>query len=545
MGDRGHRAWALRRASDTSGEPALIGKWDLGHGLRRLLPALCAGLAARLVFLPVIASMLPADGLYVDECAYAGGVQAAAAPPCFPRPPAMYLLMDCFEAVAGRHDGGRIAGSLASLVPALLVPLCAPGAVPVIASVMCALDPYLVLAGYQLLPGAWAAALVAAAILLSMRGPRRGRDLLSGLLLGLATLFRGELVLLLPLLGLSVEWRWRRWLGGMAGAALVLVPVAVWNLSGGTLATPAANGGLNAWLGTDEELGSVPPGLEFEELVVVTDPRAASGNAGDIDAVFWERAVRAAGSQPLRLLGLLPRKLLSGFAFPGPGRNLDVPSAFRSSGLLVLLPLPLAALSLALAALLRSSSLRRGASWLFCFLLLQAVVALVFFPAARYRVAVVPAVWFLVAMTCPRGDPRELRQILRPAAAIAGILVLASIAAPRLGWPGTRPGFNHILRAEYEINYGSDPAEAMRQLDMAGSSGFAGADLHNLRGIALAIGGRPEEAVCQFRMALAIAPGSPTAWSNLASALFEVGDSVAGEGALARSRSLGPVPSDL
>ena len=521
--------------------------------LRRLGLVLLVGMAARALFIPLLGSRLPLDGLYVDERIYAAGLDGLSEAP-FPRPPGMYAVMHVFRLFSMGPVAGRISGSMAGIVPAALIAVSLPGSWGLIAGLLCSLDPYLILAGAQLLPGVWAAALVAIALHLALRrgfGRHLGM-MAAGLLYGCASLFRGELLLLVPLLPLARSMRWKPAVRMASGVAVIMAPVLLWNLSGGAPSVPAANGGLNAWLGTGSELVEVPPGVEFEELVAVPEaagPLEASVRVtGSLDRYFWARAVASVRSDVPAWLTQLPGKALGAFALPGPGRNMDVAALMRGSGLIVMLPVALAGLALAIAGLWNwrcaadRGRVSPGGGWIGLFLLVQLLIALLFFPASRFRVSCIPGIWFLVG-TGPFPSGGTTRERLRVGGVAVAILLVSLVLFPLSGWRGTRPGLNAILRAEYLINRPTpETAEVLAELEEAELAGFRGADLHNLRGIALARSGELEEALAEFERAVSMAPRSPTAWSNLAAALWESGRRDEARGALERASGLGGVP---
>jgi hypothetical protein len=479
------------------------------------------GVAARLLFAIHLDSELPLEGLYVDERVYADGADALTEGG-FERPPGMYLLADLLGA-SGNPLTARIAISVLSLLPAIALALMLPDRVwPMLASVAVALDPYLVLFGMQILPAVPACLLILATILLM----RRERFGLCGLTLGLACLFRSEiavLVLLLPIWGLLARRNLAGFLRSSAVAVVVLLPVLSVNLSSKAGPVVSKNAGENLWLGTSPELVEVPPGLEFEELVAV---RGEEGRQG----YFLRLALGTIRERPLEWIGFGFLKALRSLTVPGPGRNLEVGYLFRGTWMSILLVPFLLFLSLGYARIRLTGDPWRLLS--FCCLLAIPLMAILFFPAARYRLAFLPGAWMLAAVEAPR--PRQL-----PAAGLILLVLLALSLA--VSWPpATRDGLTQILRAERELDSGH-PAAALETLRKgARERGYRGADLANLSGIALMRMGRDREGVDMFKNAVRQAQSSPTAWKNLAVALLSSGDRGAAADAAARAVSLDP-----
>lgn len=470
-----------------------------------LAAVILLGVAARLLFAFHLDEELPLEGLYVDERMYAQGLRTLSGN-ALERPPGMYLLADLLGAEEDALSA-RIALSAVSLFPALLLLFMLPDrSWSMLVSVLVAVDPHLILFGLQILPAVPACILVTASLLLL----RRGRFCFSGLLLGLACLFRSEVALLVPLLpiwGLLAGHRASELLRTPAVALVVLLPVMALNMSSGAGPVLSTNAAENLWLGTSTDLVEVPPGLEFEELVAV---RSGEGQ----QAFFLRRALSAVREKPLHWLGLGLTKALRSLTLPGPGRNLEVAYLLRGWWSWALL-IPLAVLlSLGYARIRPAGEAWRILSY--SCLLAVPLIGFIFFPAARYRLAFLPGAWMLAAAEFPR--PREV-----PVAGAILLFILALSLAVK--WPpATRNGTTQILRAEAQLEAGN-PAAALETLREASRERrYRGADLANLSGIALMRMGRSEEGVAMFKRAIRQAPSSPTAWKNLAVALLRSGD---------------------
>lgn len=468
--------------------------------------------------------ILPLGWLYVDEHSHTAATGAA----LFERPPGTALFAGPIVALAGPLTARAVFSAL-SLIPALLLARRATGAWASLTALLAAVDPFLVYAGLQILPEAPAATLAASSLALLPRNPpparAASRTALSGIALGAACLFRAELALLAPM---SLIYRpGRGWIPFAAGLSVPLAVSAILDATGGEGVSLAANASENAWLGTRIELLRTPPGVEFEALVGM-DPEG-----GD---TFLSRTADSVLSDPGGTAVFALRKALAGAGVPGEGRNLDDPWLMRRTGLLYLLPVSALALVMGLARSFRGSA--GGTCWLarsaFPALLASSAV---FFPALRYRTALMPLFWDSASKAPGRRD-------LRSFSAAALILAAASLS----GIGAARPGLAYVARAGEEIDHGL-PLEALATLDSARARGFEGADLHNLAGIALAVTGRREEALRELLLAREMAPGSPSVWRNSAVLYHEMGMSVEARRAARRAvlldPELGPLLSPL
>jgi hypothetical protein len=314
--------------------------------------------------------------------------------------------------------------------------------------------------------------------------------------MGLACLFRAELLIALPLLIAMPPRGMRAALGVALPWAAAVVPVLALNLAAGAGPVVSSNGAENLWLGSDRRLMTTPPGVEFEQLVQV------SSSTGQRD--FLDRAGESILQSPGRWLLLGLEKTAAAASLPGPGRNLEVGYLVGRLGLRPLLLPMLLLVSLGVLRLLRPRGQRADLPLRRALAAAGLLTAFLFLPAARYRLAVMPALW-LSAAAAPRRE-----ELPWWGAACAGMLAL-SLAAPAT----VRPGLTQIQRAERMVDEGR-PRQALASLDAAAGRGFEGADLHNLAGIALSMAGEGEAGLQSFRTAAAMAPASPTVWKNAA-----------------------------
>ena len=414
------------------------------------------------------------SNLHVDEITYAGGDS-----PPFERPPATFLL----AGLPMKTTALRLLFSAISLVPALAVFFFTRKNMKnaIFAGVL-AIEPTLAFSGLQILPAAPAAAFLALALTAG-----RERPVLLGWFIGCAALFRGEVLLFLPISIFFIR-PIRKYLTTSAGILIAVLPVLLINLvSGGPFAL-GENGPLNLWLGSSWELLEVPPGIEFEQLMG--------------DNSFTDNALHAIKEDFAGWLGRGMVKTAAFLSIPGPGRNIEASELLNSTILKYLLPLTFLIIAIGISGFGRNSSTAVIVTGL--------VAAFLFFPSIRHRSV------FLPAMVISASHFRW-----KIAVPVAVVVVIFSLA---LDYPAeVRRGLTQVQLAQNQLESG-DIESALISLKLAEEKGFEGADMHSIRGACIASsGGDFSEAAREFGLALEMAPESPTAWKNMAALLWNYG----------------------
>lgn len=414
------------------------------------------------------------SNLHVDEITYTMGDS-----PPFERPPATYLL----AGIPLKTKSLRFVFSTISMIPALALFLfCKKSTINSILAGVLAIEPTLAFSGLQVLPAAPAAAFLAVALTAG-----RHRPLLLGWFVGCAALFRGEILLFLPISIFFIR-PLKRYLNSAAGVLIAVLPVLIINMSSGGPFALGENGPLNLWLGSSWELLQTPPGIEFEELMgeaSYTDNAIAS-ITNDVPGWFGRGLVKTAAF----------------LSIPGPGRNIEAPELLSSTILKFLLPLTFLLIALGI-----SGSGRNAATSL---IVTGMLASFIFFPSMRHRAVFIPAL-IISAM--------HFRW--KFAAPVALLILVFSVFST---YPAeVRSGLTEVQIAQNQLESG-DFQKALESLKRAEEDGFIGADLHSIRGACIASsGGAFQDALHEFGLVLEIAPESPTAWKNMAALLWNYG----------------------
>jgi len=432
-----------------------------------------AGIVLRIISLSELQWFFGSN-LHVDEITYVAGDS-----PPFERPPGTYLL----ASIPVKTSVLRLLFSSISLIPALAFFLFWKKSLRnVIFAGVLAIEPTLAFTGLQILPAAPAAAFLALALTAG-----RKRPVLLGWLVGCAALFRGELLLFLPVSAFFIR-PYRKYFQTTAGALIAVLPVIAVNLVSGGPLSVAENGPLNLWLGSSWELLETPPGIEFEEYMG--------------DNSFADNALEAIVNDIPGWIGMGFEKTAAYISIPGPGRNIEAPDLLRSTILKYLLPLTFLSIAFGLSGFKRDAVTALVVTGL--------AAAFLFFPSIRHRAVFLPVLVLSAS---------NLRWKL--AVPLALIIVMISLF---FHYPAeVRSGLTEVQTAQNFLQNG-DFDKALESLKRAENEGYEGADIHSVRGACIASsGGDFHQALSEFGLALELAPGSPSAWKNMAALLWNYG----------------------
>jgi tetratricopeptide (TPR) repeat protein len=357
-------------------------------------------------------------------------------------------------------------------------------------------------------------------------------------ILGVLAMLRENAILLIPFLlvlafrpGEGLRGFVRTALAFVAGVALAMSPVAVHNgLAGGSWLPTGSSGGLNFYLGNNEKAdgtwrplvpGKQIPALERTEPQRIAEQESGRKlNPGEVSSFWLHKSLRWAKAHPGDFVRLQFRKLGHYFDWYEQPDAVDY-YWVRSRSPVYRLPLVefSTVTLLAVAGLWWSRrNLRRFAPCLL-FAAGWIVSTVVFFPFARYRLPLVPAILPLCALPIAATwdawrahRPRRLAGAASLAAAFSCSLIpfapkmdlvhynLARLAEER--------GDAAVASVEYQAAYDADPTNFLACL--------------NLGNVAVRRGDWPT-ALKLFREARALEPESDDVEANLGGALLAVG----------------------
>ena len=380
---------------------------------------------------------------------------------------------------------------------------------------------------------------MAAALLWALASPGTARRWLgAGVILGILAMLRENAVLLIPFLLLpafrpddGLRGFVRRASAFVAGVALAMSPVAVHNgLAGGSWLPTGSSGGLNFYLGNNEKADGtwrpLVPGKQIPALERAEPQRIAEQGSGrkltpgEVSSFWLHRSLRWAKAHPLDFVRLQFRKLGHYFDWYEQPDAVDY-YWVRSHSPVYRLPL-VEFSTVTLLAVFGLFASRRNLRRFAPSLLFAAgwiVSTVVFFPFARYRLPLVPAILPLCALPVAATwdawrlrAPRRFAGVAALAAAFSCSLIpftpkmdlvyynLARLAEER--------GDDASASREYQAAYDADPTNFLACL--------------NLGNVAVRHGDWPT-ALRLFREARALEPGSDDVEANLGGALLATG----------------------
>ena len=236
----------------------------------------------------------------------------------------------------------------------------------------------------------------------------RGRDwVLAGFIAGLAALTRPTILLFIAIFCVWALWHrrtsaYRPLFSFVVLIALVILPVTYrnWTIEP-DLVFISSNAGVNFYIGNNvdyERTVSLRPGMQWEDMISEA-AHSRHETAAARSGFFLSKALNYITTQPLDYLGLLCKKGLHFWSGPETKRNQDIYYARQHSQILSLLlwdwhvsiPFgligPLSILGLGLSM---RGKWTPPISLLRLYALVYTVSVVLFFPAARYRMPVVP-----------------------------------------------------------------------------------------------------------------------------------------------------------
>jgi hypothetical protein len=381
---------------------------------------------------------------------------------------------------------------------------------------------------------------------------RRGGWIVAGATLALAGLVRGNLLVLLPVLAV-IAWciRGRRpqhALLVLAGAGMILLPVAVRNLAvGGEFVLTAAQMGTNLYIGNQpgSDTGRYEPpafllgATPLEEFVgFQREAERRLGRPlgrGEVSTYWRDEALKAILAEPGRFLWITAKRILL------LGNRREIPDIWDLDYLAErAAPLRLPAATFGLVAPLALCGMCwvrrewRAALVPFLFVAVPLGSVALFFVFDRYRLPAVPFLGLFAACALVSGWTACASRAWRP---LAVRLTCAVCAAAWINLPIER--FVDVGRFDFSVSHYND-ALALIQLGRPGEAipHFEAvlrlrpayrthASLNALLGQCYDHLGDPARAADHYQVAAVARPDSPTGWFLLAKARLASGDAAA------------------
>ncbi len=393
---------------------------------------------------------------------------------------------------------------------------------------------------------------------------RRPRDLgLAGAAIGLASVTVATLLALIPVFAFWSGGRARAasspgrlspgrapvraagWAAGLflAAAAVPVLTVTAINLAAsGQPVLVSYNGGINFWIGNNpdyERTVAIRPGRAWQALT--QEPvEAGARSESETSSWFFRRSMRWIAAEPAAWLGLTARKARLFLRGDELARNQEI-YPFRAESFLlrsllwtrglafptgILLPLGLAGMALWFRRRTGSEERRRAGLGLLTLLFLAHGVAVtLFFPAARYRLPVIPPL-ILLAVAGGAFLVEAARQRRWRAMAIPGAALVAGALLANTGLPPMPVRFHGDTYADLGTQH-------FEQGDLDGAARWYGEALvvdpenaeaaHNLGAIWLHRR-QPDRAEPLLRRVLARWPADPKALINLGNCFLQRGE---------------------
>jgi len=394
----------------------------------------------------------------------------------------------------------------------------------------------------QLMPTGMAVALDLAALLAFVRlleAPTVRRALVTGLLIGVAALAVPPILSFLLVVtgwalvrGFADRTRTQAAFLGLSvlmGAAAVIVPVSCRNaVVSGQWVPISTNGGINLYIGNNPEADqtiAMRPGPDWDRLIGMPTAAGWDDRPAESERYFVGQVTRYAMEQPgsfLRGLLVKGRHLVHSVEMP---RNVDLYVVRDDSVMLSLLTWKWGSfgfpfgilLPLAVVGLIGTRGRNRERDVLLWFVLLYGAAVILFFPASRYRLPIIPPL-IILAVAGMAGLEAAWRESRRRA---AGALAIAAWVGCLISLPTSFPTDRVVFAAEMHNDLGVSLFEQKRypeslsQLLEASKADPSNAVVHCNLGRAMVALGDYGRAEFSCRRALQARPDYADAWAVL------------------------------
>jgi tetratricopeptide (TPR) repeat protein len=374
-------------------------------------------------------------------------------------------------------------------------------------------------------------------------GGSRRRWLLTGVVLGAATIVRPTAVVLIPAYLIALWRAERKHVAPLAaalagGAAIVIAPIVIqnWRITGAPLIQAYA--GMNFYLGNRPSgtgLASARPGGEWDAL----EGEASRAGVGrnDQDRYYAAKAFAEIAAQPAAYLRLLGTKAV--WAFQDEELR-DTHSYYFFAGAMPWLRwLPSFGVMLALAAGGVAGTVTRERRWLLAYLAAMLLTVILLVVGTRYRIVLAPPLFALagagVAAVIAQARSRDYRRAGGLAALVLVVWGLSEWrrddAARNFAEEWAFTGLSLLQEGKFE-----DAETAYREAISHGESSFAWDGL----GLVLQRRELRSSAREAFERAVRINPGNATAWLHLGLSYEFLGNGRAAIAAYQKSLEITP-----
>ncbi|OQB20775.1 MAG: photosystem I assembly protein Ycf3 [candidate division BRC1 bacterium ADurb.Bin183] len=249
--------------------------------------------------------------------------------------------------------------------------------------------------------------------LIRMDAQKKAPWFAAGLLIGIAALFRGNILLFAPflcvwLLMASQKDKWAKAVFLGAGIAAGVAPAALHNyLAERDFILITSNGGFNFFIGNNEQADGrfvMPPRVNMEQdpsglRIAEADLNRASLKSSEVSRYWKNRAMAFIKAHPARFMKLLFMKI---YYFWGHAEIAQIYSLQQMKGIMPILNFPLAGFWLIGPLSLLSLGMlawNREKFWgVFLLFAMSYMLSLIpFFMTARYRIPIIPVLCLLAA----------------------------------------------------------------------------------------------------------------------------------------------------
>jgi tetratricopeptide (TPR) repeat protein len=357
----------------------------------------------------------------------------------------------------------------------------------------------------------------------------------AGLLFGLLILFRGNIILFLPVFLIWLYFRHNREIKNLlkpallflAGVFLPLIVVALNNyIAEKDFVILTSNGGINFYLGNNPDATGIY--MNPKEFSLVTDltghnyaerQTGRDMTPGEVSDFWFSQGLQYIRENPLAAAELFIKKILLFIDDSENPQSAAMDSSFFAEDSVIMkLPLPgfYFIFLFAIAGILLSLHKSKEFNILLLFLLVYIIASALFFVTGRFRVPVTPifvifsgagvsALYYII-------KEKKFRLLVKPAVVVAVLLFLNFTVTPQFTF-SSYDAFNHLGKVHYENKEFDKAIEYYsRSIELKDDYGT-----YTALGNALAAKGDFKKAWEAYTAAINRNPGYELAWFNLGS----------------------------